>query len=373
MTVYILLMMIIIAGESFSNKKIILWNGHTVSGRKAYIVISFFFIWFLMAFRAPTVGTDTLTYAGYYMDIARQNSLSDAVSLGGISGDVFKALSYVLGFVSQSPQFYIFWTATVVSVGMAVYIYRASQDIAFSTFLFLTLNLFFISMNAARQWMAIVLALNALYILYKNSSKIWGWVLFGLAIGIHNTILLFFPAIVFALLVKRYDLNKKILFFMSVILLLLAVGLSFVDIEGILLAYFPHYVTYLDISYGDNILENTGNGKIIVEYIFFLWILFILMLKVREKGFTDDFVKALIPGAILCVVFGLMLAKNNMFNRLLIPYQCLFLSIIPYTLSQYRGIARLILYLIVFAGMLFSYFLWMHGNLGNIIPFQFGF
>lgn len=372
MTVYILLLLVIIAGKIFSNKRIVLWDGYVVNGRKAYICLSFFVIWFLMAFRASSIGTDTLAYTKYYEDIAGQNSLSDAVSLEYISGDVFKGISYMIGFVSQAPQFYIFWTGTIISIGMAVYIYRTSHDPAFSTFLFLTLNLFFISMNTARQWVAIAIALNALYILYKNSKSIWGWLLLGLAFGIHNTIFLFFPAVILSLLVKRYGLNKKS-FFVMLVMLAPLLGLFFIDIEDLLFSYFPHYMMYVNIEYEDGLIGDTGNGKIIIEYIFFLGILFLLFFKSRKKGITDDFVKALIPGAVFCVVLGIMLSKNNMANRLLIPYQCLFLSIIPYTLSQYKGITRLVLHMVVCTGVIFSYFLWMNGNLGDIIPFQFGF
>lgn len=366
MSIYIILLVWILLIGFFARKKIFVYNELALDGSKVYVFLSFIFVWAIMAFRSPMIGTDTLAYSEYYMAIAGENSLVDALNNEFISGDFYKCIAYFMGMISQSPFFYIVWTSTLISLGISIYIYRISKWVVFSTFLFLTLNLFFISMNAGRQWIAISLALNALVFVYRSSKSVTGWLLLILAINIHNTILLFLPAFISIILVKKFGANKIIyLLFISFAMVLSM--FSFIDIASIF-SYFPHYMMYVDGSNPDGLLNNTGSGKIIIEYMLFLFVFFLYIIKDCKD--SASFSKAVLPAALFSIIVGIIFSKNNLINRILIPYQCLFLVIIPYTIAQYKGIIKLVLCLFMSMGLLFSYYLWMEGNLGDIIPYE---
>ena len=368
MSIYIILLVWILLIGFFARKKILVYNGLVLDGSKVYIFLSFIFVWAIMAFRSPMIGTDTLAYSEYYVAIAGENSLVNAINNEFISGDFYKCIAYFMGMISQSPFFYIAWTSTLISLGISIYIYRISNWVVFSTFLFFTLNLFFISMNAGRQWIAISLALNALLFIYKNSKSVKGWLLLILAINIHNTILLFLPAFISIILVKKFGANKIIYLLFISFSMALSI-FSFVDITNVL-SYFPHYIMYVDGSNPDGLLNNTGSGKIIIEYMLFLFVFFLYIIKDRNSEGSVTFSKAVLPAALFSIIVGIMFSKNNLINRILIPYQCLFLVIIPYTVARYKGITRLVLCLFMSMGLLFSYYLWMEGNLGDIIPYE---
>ena len=371
MAVYTILLVWIVGTGYFANKRISYKNTFNIGGRKVYLFLSFSFIWALMAFRSPYVGTDTLAYSEYYAIFANAGSLTNALNEEFLSGDVFKFLSYFLGAVSASAAFYILWTSTFICIGIAIYIERTSKSIPMSIFLFLTLNLFFLSMNTGRQWLAVVLSLNALIFIYKDSRSVLGWGLFFLSIGIHNAIALFLPAYISVLLVKRYG-SRKFIYYAFILCAIICSLFSFIDMITIL-QYFPHYIMYVDGTNPDGLIGDTGNGKIVIEYILFLCILILLKVKnKKEKEEMVDFVTSIIPAALFSVIVGIVFSKNNLMNRILIPYQCLFLTIIPYTLLKYKAVTRAMLYTILFLGLIFSYYLWMDGNLGNIIPYELG-
>lgn len=59
-----------------------------------------------------------------------------------------------------------------------------------------------------------------------------------------------------------------------------------------------------------------------------------------------------------------------MVNRILIPYQCLFMILIPYIFNAFNMRTRMFLYSIMGIGLVFSYYLWMSNNLGDVLPYR---
>lgn len=371
MAVYTVLLIWVMVCNVLQKANIRIANNVYINGKTLYLFFAFFAIWAVMTFRDISIGTDTYAYTQYFAYIATSNSLVDAVEIDFISGNIFKGLAYIFGKISYSPQFYIFWTSSIIIFGVSIYIYRTSKWVMVSTFLFLTLNLFFISMNTGRQWMAIGLALNALISLYYDSKSKLGWGLFVIAFGIHNAIVSFFPTFLGMFIVKRFGLTKKICI-ETIAITIIGITL-FSGFIVLFSSYFPHYAMYINSNTEDNFLEDTGGGKIIIEYLAFLIILLMYFI-IRKFDITqlknNILIDAMIPGAIFCVIVGIIFFKNNLVNRILLPYQCLFLSIIPYVFSRFDAKSRFLLYLILFIGMFGSYYLWINSNLGNILPYR---
>ena len=143
-----------------------------------------------MALRKYTVGTDTEIYYGMYQNIARSSSLTQALKVSKIpSAIVYVGMHYFITRVIYFPQLGIFVNSLVIAVGFLAFIKRKSKDYFLSCVLFIGLTLFYESMNGTRQFMAISLAINAFAILEKDRKNYKGWLLFILAVGIHNTII----------------------------------------------------------------------------------------------------------------------------------------------------------------------------------------
>nr|WP_302755192.1 EpsG family protein [uncultured Megasphaera sp.] len=167
MTVYIALLVWTILCSPLENTKMTCKNMTIISGKTLYLLVTFIPIWFIMAFRGLGVGTDTLANASYFVSAATSPSLSYLVS-DGIWNAGISIISYMIGLISTDIEVYMIWSSIIISIGFAIFIYRTSNKVWLSTFLFLTLNLFFISLNASRQFIAISIAINAFVFLYHN-------------------------------------------------------------------------------------------------------------------------------------------------------------------------------------------------------------
>lgn len=348
-------------------------NTSIMSGRILYLWVSFLAIGIIMALRSPTVGTDTLAYSHYFINISYANNIEEAANASFIPSTAFNIFLYILGKISINPQLYIFCISLIITVGMARFIYYTSDNIPISVFLFLTLNLFFIALNAGRQWVSIVLALNAFVCWWKNIKSRWGWIIFFIACSVHNATLSFLPALIGIYLVKHSYTYKKILS-ISILGTIILAFLFFV-VSGIFIDYFPHYAMYLDDTSQDNLIENTGQGKIIMLYIMFLGIvgLYSIAAWCHRIQYNETITYAMIPGSVFCSIIGIIFSQNTMMNRILLPYQCFFLILIPTALSTFNKRMSILLYFIIGIGLLSSYYLWMYSNLGDILPYHFYF
>jgi len=341
-----------------------------MKGRTFYLWLAFFAIGAVMAIRSPNVGTDTLAATNSFVFIALSNNINDVVSNGDIFNSVFSVFLYVLGMISSNPQLYVFTISLIISIGMAIFIYRTSTNVVISTFLFLTLNLFFIALNTGRQWVSVVLVLNAFFYLQKNMWSKWGWILFFIACGIHNATFSFLPGIVGIYLAKYCRQYKK--------LVLISIGgtllciVTFFAVSQIFVNYFPHYAMYVNGTNANNIVENTGGGKIVVEFMMFLsiFIMYSIAVASHKIRYYGTLAYAIIPSAIFCSIVGFFFFQNTMVNRILIPYQCLFMILIPYTFNAFGMRTRMFLYSIMGIGLSFSYYLWMSNNLGDVLPYH---
>lgn len=368
MVVYSILLIWIILCSQLEDTNLTWGRHHIISGKGLYLLITFFPIWFIMAFRGITVGTDTFANSSYFVSATMAPSFSYIID-NGIWNAGINVISYVIGVFFSGAEAYVFWSSTVIAVSFAAFIYRTSNRVWVSTFLFLTLNLFFSSLNTSRQFIAIGIALNAFVYLYYNMCSGKGWALFLLASWIHTATISFVPSLVGIWLAKRYQSYTK-LYSLSICLSILFV-IAMMSIATIFSSFFPHYAIYTEGGSQDNLFENTGGGKIVVVYVIFLVMLGFLFVKkqIQRSKVMGTMVDAFIPGAIFCVIVGIAFSTNTMMNRVALPYQCFFLSLIPFVIAMMKKNTQYIFMAIMLCGLVGYYYLWMQGNLGNIIPY----
>lgn len=346
-----------------------IYNGSkVVSGRKLYMLLTFIPLGLVMALRGIGVGTDTYANASYFVSAALSPSLDYIIDDGFWNAGI-NLISYMIGALSSSMETYIVISSVVITMGMALFIYHSAKSVWIATFLFLTLNIYFISMNASRQFIAIVIAINAFISLYHNFRNIKGWMLFIFAVWIHTSILTFFPALMGIYLTKKCSSYKKLYVLSIIISIVLA--MSLMGLATMFASIFPHYAIYTEGSSADNLIENTGGGKIIVEYLMFLVILIVHFInKIKaHKVVQNTLSDVCIPGAIFCAIFGIVFSTNTMMNRVTLPYQCLFLVLIPCVIQLLSSSKKIIFETLMLIGLSGYYYLWMNGNLGDIIPY----
>lgn len=341
-----------------------------IDGDLCYLLFVFIPIGFIMAMRAPSVGTDTQTYYNIFSRIRNAGNLIEAFSVSTVSAPIYVTYVYLVSKIFKDAQVITAMNSAIIIIGMCAYIYKTSKNVMFSSFLFLGLTLSLESMNGARQFMAIVLVLNA-FLYFKESVKSKkGWFLFFIALGIHNTAVIFLVAIAGIILAKKAKTLHSI--FLTSLVGSIIFGSAFYLLITTFLKYFPHYRMYTDGSNPASILNNSGGGRIVILYLALLAVLVVYYFYTsRLKGGTsvNQFVE--IPVAIFCVVTGIMFCRNNLYNRILWYFLSMFVSFIPNTYANYTYNIRRTMYVMTFLGLGSYYLMHLMENKGGIVPYAF--
>lgn len=160
MTIYIILMLLALAGYVFNANA-------TEKSRKYYLCIVFGAIVVVAMLRSDQIGIDLSHYYNKYYPLFK-NVDWDKLQSVTISGDWelgFCAFCKIIGQISTSTQCFVIFTSMFTMIPYALFIYRNSDDVIFSTVFFLGYHIFMMSMNVIRQAMAvgiILLGLEAL-------------------------------------------------------------------------------------------------------------------------------------------------------------------------------------------------------------------
>lgn len=370
MTIYVILLLWVI---TCSLAEPVIWKygeSRYISGRAVCLILSFGAIWLISALRASTVGTDTSAYTLFYIKSAA-SSLEDILKTNNPLFLGKEVISWLLGYISSAAPMYVIWTSTVTAIGFGFFVWKTSPKIWLSVFLFLTLGLFFQSMNAARQYVGLGLSLIAVVYFHRSLYSPKGWVLFLLAVWIHNVSLTFLPVIIGIWLVKHCH-SYRFLYGVSTI-----ASLSFIIIFKNLAYFFailfPHYVGYVNGAGDYNLFQENTSGRMMAlvytVFLFFL-IMYYSILK-NEKGpsvkrITDSF----IPGAIFGTLIGLAFFSSSLVNRICWTYNCLFLAIIPYTIINLKKNTRALVALIMMALFIACYLRLAYVGNSGVVPYQ---
>ena len=142
-----------------------------------------FIVWFLLltlisGLRGENVGTDTFGY------ILRFNIVSGETSGIIYQEQLFTALMELIGKVSKNPQFFLLICSAIISIGVLVFIKNNSDHKTLSTFLYVALYFYFMSMNGIRQFVSISILLLSIEFAKKRKFILF-ILIYLLAVGIH--------------------------------------------------------------------------------------------------------------------------------------------------------------------------------------------
>lgn len=162
MFIYLVLMTIILAVGCF-------FKVNSTKTKQLVFLISVFTILAITAsLRSYNVGIDTEQFYRNYMIInvaGWENSSVLRYEFG------FFALCKILNYISTDPQLLIIVSSCFICFSVGRFIYKNSNDVIFSSFLFISLNIFSMYLNVMRQAIAISIILFAIEFLKKPNIK----------------------------------------------------------------------------------------------------------------------------------------------------------------------------------------------------------
>lgn len=177
--------------------------------KKTYLIFIFSILTLISALRSSTVGVDTMQYVKAY-NLINNIPWYDYDTLWYEWG--FFALCKILNYFTRDPQILIIISSIIIMSSVGRFIYKNSSNVVISSFLFLTLNLYFNYMNIMRQALAISIVLIG-YEYLKENNFIKYVILVVLASLFHQSAICCLVLIIF----KKLNYNKNIMLIWGVI------------------------------------------------------------------------------------------------------------------------------------------------------------
>lgn len=236
-------------------------------------------------------------------------------------------------------------------------IYDRKENIVWSTYIYLSMGLFYISMNQIRQLIALSIILYSIqYIENKNWKKYLLWIL--IAAGIHNSALIMLPC--FVLRDIKLRSRKKALG----LLLLIFLGLYFfspIIIEEVIGATSYGWMLEFQAGEVDNMIFNLMyRGALLLGCIYYI----------RPVLQKDKKYEVLYWLSIVGIIFQIMSVYATSIARITTYFYAVFIFLIPVVVQSIMNKKiRFLAKLVIIFGMLSYHIFYLVYRL-NFMPYQ---
>lgn len=251
------------------------------SNRKTYLFFVFSAFLIVAMFRTEEVGTDLKLFYSQYFPLFKYARWDDLQSVTA-SGDWelgFCAFCKITSQISTDPQCFIIFSSIITIVPCAIFIYKNSEDVVFSTIFYLGYNMYMMSFNVVRQAMAVGIIFIGLEAL-KNKKYVV-YVLFVLAATLFHT-----TAIVALLLLlcNFLTFKKKTFYLLAVFTVVVAVG--FRTLFNFLIMENPLLNVAYDIYSSD---DSIHAGGYITYHTLITFLIALCVFLLGQKNFNRPF------------------------------------------------------------------------------------
>lgn len=322
---------------------------------KIYIYLNFVPLIIVSGLRNATIGTDTGSYINVF------NTLSYQTNNLWINGIEY-GFSYLLKFIYllwDNEVFFLLCISTIIIGGFGIFIYKNSENVFISTFLFMTTYHYLNSFNLMRQYIAMMLICNGYY--FFKQKKIIPYIIIVLVAGsFHSSALIF----LFFVLIPRLTIKRFIV--LSIILLMLFL-FGRVYLEQLLLST-GVYSSYLNTEF----TESRSLTAAVILPIFYS-INVILLFGATKKVELQREKQALMMLAIFLVaaiIFQLLSFEIFIFSRLTYYFTVYLCLSIPIIVNKYNRI-KVIIYILVMFFMSIYYYLMLDRGVNEVTPYMF--
>lgn len=313
------LIFIIVLGVIFNSK-----NTKSNKNKKIFLILSFFILTFIAAFRSYNVGVDTKQYyhafiKTIYLDFSNLNLLRYEFG--------FSLLCKILSNINNNPQILIIVSSIFINFAVAKFIYKNSTNVYISTIMYIVFNFFFAYMNIMRQAIAI-----AILLIGYEKLKEKKYIKYSLYIFIAT---LFHGSSVLALLlipISKMKYNKR-----NLLIVFISVFLCFIFGKNIFLLIArlsPRLFEYVGGSFdAENYFGALIESSIyFVTFIFGLYCLSANKLKNEYLKFKDN-INLNTKIVAMALIISVMVMRVSIFNRFLPLFSIYLIIWIPDFLS----------------------------------------
>lgn len=227
---------------------------------KAYVIASFVLIWFVMAFRSISVGTDTATYQEKFNLISNLkifDILSSRYVFAIESG--FALIMKLCSLIVPNYYFFQIILSALTVILYAKFICDNIENSIIGVIGYVGSGLFGYSLNISRQIFAMGIMINAWTYFQKKSYK-KAVVLVLISISIHFISVIYIALYIFHFLLKSKLLEKIVV---PVMMVFSCSILTFLPYVAELFPHYAKYFTYYDI-------KSQSAGGIFIFWIFIL-------------------------------------------------------------------------------------------------------
>ncbi|WP_213525965.1 EpsG family protein [Paenibacillus sp. J31TS4] len=236
-------------------------RGWGKTSKVIFLFVSFLILFGISGFRAHNIGNDTNSYINFY-EIVGYSSLDYLWDFYYEKG--FVLLNKYLHIISDNSQVLLITTSFIIISSMMVFIYKNSNIVWLSVYLFIVMMFFYSSMNIMRQYLAMSLLVHSFNFAHRKKPVQFSATIL-LATLFHKS------SIIFGLV---YFLNKikfsyKILcLFSLVVILLFNWFYPFIEYIMIKTNQYGGYTSYFDSNKMGNIINAVVYGMIFVFGLF---------------------------------------------------------------------------------------------------------
>lgn len=348
MSVYVLLLLMTVLLAPITSLKI-------KDSDKIYIFCVYTILWIFMGARGNSVGTDTAM--GKYIYLVESLLPWKQINLTYLG---WSALCKIVGLLDDEYILFQMAVSGIIVYSFARFIYYYSENIVFSTYLFVCTYTYCTAFNTMRQMCAIAVVLQAAVEILNNRKRL-ALVIWAIACTIHFTAVVSLPIIWVLCKSQSVDLQrmlKKIVIIATLIVLLSE------QIINLVLLIAPHYEIYI----GSNL---SARGRtIIVQFFYF----FILIIGWNIYRHTDNSrFKGAVIISFISVCIGIIGANNALFIRMNAYYNVYLICSIPDIVKRIMRNKRSIAIANICIGLvlLVPYIIQLKGNYSNVIPYLF--
>ena len=324
--------------------------------------------------RSLNVGKDNYSYSRIFLEMTYEK-----VHLFNLDFCwVYNLWDFVIRKFTDNVYVFNLCCAIVIYLSLYLFIHRYSTDERVSIFLFITLGIFFNSMNQTRQALSTAILLFGFK--YAVDRKLIKAMFFCfVATFIHNVAIVMIPIYAFICLVPKVSSSVVMIFSGSS----LAVALLYNRLMWAFVHVFPKYKHYL--KYSKLFVERRS----IYRYADFFMSLMLQVLFVcgiyltrkkalenkianRDEEDTDNFgnILACMNSVNLCMTY--LILNGDIFNRLKSLFFYWVLLVIPYLIRKYFNDNVALKILVCMISIVYMWRLGVHDGDG-VIPYQFFF
>lgn len=313
------------------------------TNKKTFMIIAFILLALIAGCRSYTVGIDTEQFCKAYQLIGRIE-ISQAIENTRYETG-FIILCKILNFITPNFQLLIFITSVFIMSSVCKFIYEESDDVIFSTLIFILINCFAMYMSTMRQAIALAIIILAYLYFLKNDKKVKYVISVIIASLFHQS------AIVMLILLLFNGKKFKRRYYVVSILTAIMVFIFVPTIFSILLRIFPNYGIYSDSEFANsNYFASLLNS--VVVFIFYT-IGVIYWKKNKEKyGDKKDFYAFMIS---LNLIFYIATMRMTLLARITTYFNIFNIIWIPQTMKNIDNIRHKKIFTIMILLCLLAY------------------